>query len=130
LRPAFAIALAVLLLTAISAAPASASGLSHGDRQALERYAADRWHSFDLLVDARTGLPDDNVTADGKLSGYTSPTNIGAYLWSTLGAREGGSSTAARRPRGWRARWRPSHASSARPVGSSSTGTTRPPARA
>ena len=90
LRPALAIVLAALLLAAISAAPASASGLSRGDRQALQRYAADTWHSFDLLVDAHTGLPDDNVTADGERSGYTSPTNIGAYLWSTLGAREVG----------------------------------------
>jgi hypothetical protein len=79
-----------LLLTALSAAPTSASGLSPGDRSALRHYAADTWHSFDLLVDADTGLPDDNVTADGKRSGYTSPTNIGAYLWSTLGAREVG----------------------------------------
>jgi hypothetical protein len=90
LRPALAIVLAALLLTAISAAPASASALSRGDRDALQRYAADTWHSFDLLVDTRTGLPDDNVTADGTRSGYTSPTNIGAYLWSTLGAREVG----------------------------------------
>ena len=90
LRPRLAIVLAALLLAAICAAPASASGLSHGDRSTLQRYAADTWHSFDLLVDARTGLPDDNVTADGTRSGYTSPTNIGAYLWSTLGAREVG----------------------------------------
>jgi hypothetical protein len=90
LRPGLAIVLAALLLTAISAAPASASALSRGDRDALQRYAADTWHSFDLLVDTRTGLPDDNVTADGTRSGYTSPTNIGAYLWSTLGAREVG----------------------------------------
>ena len=90
LRPALAIVLAALLLTAISAAPASASGLSRGDRDDLQRYAADTWHSFDLLVDAHTGLPDDNVTADGTRAGYTSPTNIGAYLWSTLGAREVG----------------------------------------
>ena len=90
MRSALAIALAALLLAAISAAPASAGGLSRGDRHALQRYAADTWHSFDLLVDPRTGLPDDNVTADGTRSGYTSPTNIGAYLWSTLGAREVG----------------------------------------
>ena len=88
MRPALAIVLAALLVTAILAAPAFASGLSHGDRQTLQRYAADTWHSFDLLVDAHTGLPDDNVTAEGTRSGYTSPTNIGAYLWSTLGARE------------------------------------------
>ena len=66
MRPALAIVLAALLLTAITAAPASASGLSHGDRHALQRYAADTWHSFDLLVDERSGLPDDNVTADGS----------------------------------------------------------------
>lgn len=88
MRPRLLTAVAVLLLTALSAAPASAAGLSHGDRAALQHYAADTWHSFDLLVDAHTGLPDDNVTADGTRSGYTSPTNIGAYLWSTLGARE------------------------------------------
>ena len=58
MRPALATVLAALLLTAISAAPASASGLTHGDRQTLQRYAADTWHSFDLLVDVRTGLPD------------------------------------------------------------------------
>jgi hypothetical protein len=90
LRPLLAIALAALLLTAISAAPASAGELSHGERSALQRYAADTWHSFDLLVDARTGLPADNVGADGQRAAYTSPTNIGAYLWSTLGAREVG----------------------------------------
>jgi hypothetical protein len=130
LRCALAILVAALLLAAVSAAPASASGLSRGDRDTLQRYAADTWHSFDLLVDARTGLPDDNVTADGKRGGYTSPTNIGAYLWSTLGAARSGSSAAARRPRGWGARWTPSRAWSAGPAGSSSTGTTRPPARA
>ena len=69
MRTALAIVLAVLLVAAISSAPASASGLSRGDRHTLQRYAADTWHSFDLLVDARTGLPDDNVTADGKRGG-------------------------------------------------------------
>ena len=92
LRPRLlTIVLAVLLLAAISAPrrprrPGSRAAIAH----ALQRYAADTWHSFDLLVDPHTGLPDDNVTSDGKRSGYTSPTNIGAYLWSTLGAREVG----------------------------------------
>ena len=89
LRPLLLTTLAVLVLAALSAAPASASGLSDSDRSALQHYAADTWHSFDLLVDAHTGLPADNVGADGERSGYTSPTKIaGAYLWSTLGARE------------------------------------------
>jgi hypothetical protein len=90
LRPRLAIAFAALLLTAITAGPASGDGLSRGEQRTLERYAADTWHSFELMVDARTGLPEDNVTADGQRSGYTSPTNIGAYLWSTLGASEVG----------------------------------------
>ena len=87
-RPRLLTTLATLLLAALWAAPASATELSHSDRATVQRYAADTWHSFDLLVDARTGLPDDNVDADGRRGGYTSPTNIGAYLWSTLGARE------------------------------------------
>ena len=61
--------LAVLVLAALSAAPASAAGLSHSDRSALQHYAADTWHSFDLLVDAHTGLPADNVDADGTALG-------------------------------------------------------------
>ena len=43
------------------------------------------------MTDPATGLPADNI--DGVLdaatrSGYTSPTNIGAYLWSTVVARD------------------------------------------
>ena len=90
MRPRLAILAAAVLVAALSAAPASAGDLSRADRSTLKRYAADTWHSFDLLVDARSGLPDDNVGADGARGGYTSPTNIGAYLWSTLGAREVG----------------------------------------
>jgi len=82
-----AIALAALL---VAATPAQAAKLSSAERSALQRYTADTWHSFDLMVDARTGLPADNVSAGGQRSGYTSPTNIGAYLWSTVGARETG----------------------------------------
>jgi hypothetical protein len=68
------------LLTLILAAPASADD--------LQRYAQDTWRSFDRLVDARTGLPSDNASPDGTKAAYTSPTNIGAYLWSTVAARD------------------------------------------
>jgi hypothetical protein len=132
LRPRLAIALAALLLTAISAAwagTASADGLSRTERSALQRYAADTWHSFDLLVDARTGLPDDNVTADGKRGGYTSPTNIGAYLWSTLGAREVGL-IGRREATARMARTLATLGRLEDPAVGSSTGMTRPPARA
>jgi hypothetical protein len=82
-----AISLAALLA---AAAPAHAAKISTTERSSLQRYAADTWRSFDLMVDARTGLPADNVSAGGTRSGYTSPTNIGAYLWSTVGAHETG----------------------------------------
>jgi DNA-binding NarL/FixJ family response regulator len=49
-----AIALAALL---VAATPAQAAKLSSAERGALARYTADTWRSFDLMVDARTGLP-------------------------------------------------------------------------
>lgn len=55
------------------------------------RWAEDTWHSLVRMTDARTGLPADNIPeslASGDRSGYTSPTNIGGYLWSTVVARE------------------------------------------
>ncbi len=57
----------------------------------MRRWAADTWHGLDAMTDAHTGLPADNIqeglTAADR-SGYTSPTNIGGYLWSTVVARE------------------------------------------
>src|SRR5215208_671887 len=81
-RALIASALAALVL----AAPATASAAN--DRQTLHRYAADSWRSFEMLVDPASGLPSDNVSAAGVRSRYTSPTNIGAYMWSTLAARD------------------------------------------
>ena len=81
------IVFAALLL---AAAPAHAAKLSGAERATLQRYAADTWRSFDLMLEPQTWLPADNVGAGGERSGYTSPTNIGAYLWSTVGAREAG----------------------------------------
>jgi hypothetical protein len=57
----------------------------------LTGYAADTWHSFVKLVEPRSGLPADNIGGDlhpRSRSGYTSPTNIGMYLWATLAARD------------------------------------------
>jgi Protein of unknown function (DUF3131) len=70
------------------AAPAAA-GTPAEDR-VLRGYAADTWRSFELLLDPATALPSDNVSDAGERSRYTSPTNIGAYLWSTLAARDVG----------------------------------------
>jgi hypothetical protein len=49
----------------------------------------DTWRSFTAMTVPETGLPADNI--DGSLevatrSKYTSPTNIGAYLWSAVTA--------------------------------------------
>jgi len=57
----------------------------------LRRWAKDTWASLVAMTDERTGLTADNV--DGPLaspnrSGYTSPTNIGGYLWSAVVARD------------------------------------------
>jgi hypothetical protein len=88
--------LAVLLglaLTLPLAAPVAALAADQSatdDRRTLRRYAADTWRSFELLLDPGTGLPSDNVSAAGERSRYTSPTNVGAYLWSTLAARDAG----------------------------------------
>ncbi len=61
------------------------------DRGTINRWARDTWASLVAMTDPRTGLPADNIS--GPLtspirSGYTSPTNIGGYLWSTVIARE------------------------------------------
>lgn len=61
------------------------------DTRLLHRWARDTWHSLDAMTDPRTGLPADNIPeslAAGDRSGFTSPTNIGGYLWSTIVARE------------------------------------------
>ncbi len=102
-----AAAVAALALTAVpasaaGAAPApdqgtdqhqSTSASQSHDRRQLRTWAADTWRSFDALVVEETGLPDDNIGGDlspGSRGGYTSPTNIGAYLWSTVVARDTG----------------------------------------
>jgi Putative glucoamylase/Protein of unknown function (DUF3131) len=73
------------------AEPASAETLSGADRATLRKYARDTWASMDALVYPETGMPDDNITGDldpdGR-GGYTSPTNVGAYMWSTIVARD------------------------------------------
>ena len=61
------------------------NGGAGGHGAVLHRWARDTWHSMVAMTDPRTGLIADNI--DGRLrtrSGYTSPTNIGGYLWSTI----------------------------------------------
>ncbi|MCO4253843.1 hypothetical protein [Pseudarthrobacter cellobiosi] len=61
------------------------------DRKIINRWAHDTWQSLVAMTDPATGLPADyigeSITAP-KRSGFTSPTNIGGYMWSTVVARE------------------------------------------
>ena len=66
--------------------PATAGGPKD---DTLERYARDTWTSLDAMTDEATGLPSDNIEGDlSAPAAYTSPTNIGGYLWSTVTARD------------------------------------------
>jgi hypothetical protein len=65
------------------AAPAHAGS---ADRATLERYARATWSSMAAMTDARSGLPTDQLHADGTRDVQTSTTNIGAYLWSAVAA--------------------------------------------
>jgi putative glucoamylase/uncharacterized protein DUF3131 len=61
------------------------------DSARVRGWAADTWHSLVRMTDEKTGLVADNIPeslAAGDRSGYTSPTNIGGYLWSAVVARE------------------------------------------
>jgi hypothetical protein len=56
----------------------------------LTRYAADTWRSMAALVNPGTGLPSDNINGaldPASRAKYTSPTNVGMYLWATVSAR-------------------------------------------
>lgn len=69
------------------ATPAAAGGGPRPDP--LDRWAEDTWTSLAAMTDETTGLPSDNITGDLRTAGeYTSPTNIGGYLWSTVTARD------------------------------------------
>ncbi len=79
---------------ASAASLASSTRQHHGwppGRARVHRWAADTWRSLVAMTDPRTGLPADNIPgslAATDRSGYTSPTNIGGYLWSAVVARE------------------------------------------
>jgi len=76
------------LLALAAALVLAAPGAGKPPATTLQGYAADTWHSFDLMLYPETGLVADNVSAEGVRARYTSPTNIGTYLWSTIAARD------------------------------------------
>jgi hypothetical protein len=83
---------AVAPASTLTASTVTASRLGGDiDRGTIQRWARDTWASMVALTDPHTGLPADNISGPLKSptrSGYTSPTNIGGYLWSTVIARE------------------------------------------
>jgi hypothetical protein len=86
------------MLAALGLSPAAAAAPSAAPNSLLYRWARDTWHSLDAMTDPDTGLPADNIPASlapRDRSGYTSPTNIGGYLWSTVVARQLGIISAA-----------------------------------
>lgn len=83
--------LPLALAATLALTPAVPAAGADPDRAALERWARDTWRSFVALVEPRTGLPADNINGalrPGSRSAYTSPTNIGMYLWATIAARD------------------------------------------
>lgn len=61
------------------------------NRAVALQWARHTWHSMVAMTDPQTGLPADNIAkglSAAERSGYTSPTNIGGYLWSTVVARD------------------------------------------
>jgi hypothetical protein len=77
---------ATTLVLGVVAGPAPATAQA-SDRARLMRYAEATWASFVAMVDTPSGLPTDQLHADGTTDVQTSTTNIGAYLWSAVAAQ-------------------------------------------
>ncbi|MEA2566376.1 MAG: hypothetical protein QOD49_1553, partial [Actinomycetota bacterium] len=84
---------AIILISFVwgpSAAMAAPGGLEPADRALLADYARDTWRSIAALAE-RGALPADSLrrTETGwVVDGLTSPTNVAAYLWSTVAAED------------------------------------------
>ena len=72
-----------------AAGDAGAAG-GDGDTRVMRRYAADTWASMAAMTYDESGLVADSLADDGTRSVQTSTTNIGAYLWSAVAARNTG----------------------------------------
>ncbi len=84
--------LAILLALSIGTGAGVVLGSDFGpsDRALLSGYARDTWQSFDALAQP-SGLPADSLSktpAGWAAAYYTSPSDIAAYLWSTLAAED------------------------------------------
>lgn len=84
-------AVAVAVAVTGTVLPSATADAGTGAEEVLSEYAADTWRSMAAMADPRTGLVSDNIGGDLRSTDtaeYTSPTNIGAYLWSAVAARE------------------------------------------
>lgn len=93
---ASAVAATATLLPSATAEGRAAGTGKPSDRSVLTGYAADTWRSMAAMADPGTGLVSDNIGGElgADRAAYTSPTNIGAYLWSAIAARDIGLMTA------------------------------------
>ncbi|MBX6311555.1 MAG: DUF3131 domain-containing protein [Isosphaeraceae bacterium] len=86
---ALAAAILALCVAYGRAAPPDDPGLGPDDRKTLSRYARDTWRSFEAMA-LPSGLPADALCRDEdgvwRPTEKTMPTDIAAYLWSTLAA--------------------------------------------
>src|SRR5262249_60152990 len=78
-----------LRTTVPAASPLHAGALTSEERATLLEYAGATWRSFERLT-LPSGLPADSLPRRGDRWSdpvmWTSPSNIGAYLWSVLAA--------------------------------------------
>jgi hypothetical protein len=98
LVPVRRLALAAGLAVALVATLGPTAGAAPDDRDWASAEQArqtsllrDTWKSLTAMVAPETGLPSDNINGDlapASRSAYTSPTNIGAYLWSAVVAED------------------------------------------
>lgn len=83
------LALGLVVVLAAAAAAGERGGLEGRDREELLGYARDTWRSVAEMADG-TPLPVDGLrhlpNGTWKPSPKTTPTDIGAYLWSVLAA--------------------------------------------
>jgi hypothetical protein len=79
--------LVAVLAALVLLVPVHTASAKGGRDDDLRDYARGTWASFVAMTDERTGLPTDALKSDGTRDAKTSPTNIGAYLWSAVVAR-------------------------------------------
>ena len=102
LRRAFTVLLSTLLLGVSSTVTASAGQQQDGNcndhgacltdaqQRVLYEIARQTWRFFDADTDPNTHLPMDNIGlyAAPARGAYTSPSNVGVYLWSMVAAND------------------------------------------